>query len=225
MPALGSLRMNLAKVKGESTLTKAGGLKCCGFCLWSSIFCLGMIVSSFPLYAEIITLKTGKTVEGNITEKGDSFVKVDMDGIVLTYYFDQIETIDGKKAMSPVTQEGPAIKDIAPQEGKKIFKNWEWKYSLQYPERWEVIPTAERKGFSMGFQPKGKNRELVTIELYRENISDEQFKKTATLNELLKTLSVAPELKKESEEPLEGAKIPGYFVRYTNKLPFTLNNV
>jgi tetratricopeptide (TPR) repeat protein len=189
------------------------------------IFCIGMVTSLFPLYAEIISLKTGKTVEGKIIEKGNSFVKVDIGGITLTYYFDQIEAIDGKRVTPSVAKEVPTATGIAPAEEKQIFRNWEWKYFFQYPETWEVIPTAERKDFSMGFRPKDKNRELITIELYHRNLNDDELKKTKNLDELQKTLSVPAELKKELEEPLVGAKEPGYLVRYANTSPYVLTNV
>ncbi len=52
---------------------------------------------ALPVFAEKIALKSGKTVEGKIREKTNEKIKVDIDGIPVTYYFDQIVSIDGKK--------------------------------------------------------------------------------------------------------------------------------
>ena len=46
-------------------------------------------------FAETIVFKSGKTVEADIIEKRDEYIKIDIAGIPLMYYFDEIETIDG----------------------------------------------------------------------------------------------------------------------------------
>ncbi|MFA5007879.1 MAG: tetratricopeptide repeat protein [Candidatus Omnitrophota bacterium] len=48
-------------------------------------------------FAETIVFKSGKTIEGKIIEKTDKSIKVDIEGIPITYYFNDIEVIDGKK--------------------------------------------------------------------------------------------------------------------------------
>lgn len=52
----------------------------------------------FPaaIYAETIVLKSGKMVEGKLIEKTDKYLKIDFYGVPLTYYLDEIESIDGK---------------------------------------------------------------------------------------------------------------------------------
>ncbi|MDP2924541.1 MAG: hypothetical protein Q8O30_12640 [Candidatus Omnitrophota bacterium] len=49
------------------------------------------------IFAEIIILKSGKTVEGKIIEKTDKSIKIYIEGIPITYYFDEIDSIDGNK--------------------------------------------------------------------------------------------------------------------------------
>ena len=53
------------------------------------IFCF-----SFLSFAEIITLKSGKTVEGKIVEETDKYVKIIFMGTTLTYWREDIESID-----------------------------------------------------------------------------------------------------------------------------------
>jgi len=47
--------------------------------------------------AEIIVLKSGKTMEGKLIEKTDKYIKIDFQGVPLTYYFDEIQSIDGEE--------------------------------------------------------------------------------------------------------------------------------
>jgi hypothetical protein len=46
-------------------------------------------------FAETIILKSGQTIEGKLIEKTDEYIKVDFQGIVLTYFLDEINNIDG----------------------------------------------------------------------------------------------------------------------------------
>ena len=50
-----------------------------------------------PLFGETIVLKSGKAIEGKITEKTDNSIKIDFYGVALTYFFDEIVSIDGKE--------------------------------------------------------------------------------------------------------------------------------
>jgi len=55
-------------------------------------------------YAETIVFKSGKSIEGKILEKTDKYIKIDFNGVNLTYFFDEIESIDGmsiSQAASP----------------------------------------------------------------------------------------------------------------------------
>jgi len=51
----------------------------------------------FPVLAlaEIIVLKSGKTVEGKLIEKTDKYIKIDFQGVVLPYFLEEIQSIDG----------------------------------------------------------------------------------------------------------------------------------
>jgi tetratricopeptide (TPR) repeat protein len=51
----------------------------------------------FPVLtlAETIVLKSGKTVEGKLIEKTDKYIKIDFQGVPLTYFSDEIQSVDG----------------------------------------------------------------------------------------------------------------------------------
>lgn len=57
-----------------------------------------LLVLCFPIsiFAETIVLKSGKIVEGKLIEKTDKYIIIDFQGISLTYYLDEVESIDGK---------------------------------------------------------------------------------------------------------------------------------
>lgn len=49
------------------------------------------------VFAEKIVLKSGQTIEGKIVEKADKYIKINFMGVNLTYYLDEVESIDGEK--------------------------------------------------------------------------------------------------------------------------------
>ena len=55
--------------------------------------------------ADTIVLKSGKTVEAKIVEKTDKEIKVDVQGVPVTYWMDEIEKVNGKG----VGLAGPAV--------------------------------------------------------------------------------------------------------------------
>jgi len=52
-----------------------------------------------PVYAETVVLKNGKSIEGGIVERTEKYIKIDVFGVAVTYYLEDIESIDGKKIM------------------------------------------------------------------------------------------------------------------------------
>ena len=69
------------------------------------IFFLGMYFLS-PLFAETIILKSGKTIEANIIERTEEYIKVDVVGVPVTYYLDEVESVqEGEQISSLFTQE------------------------------------------------------------------------------------------------------------------------
>lgn len=58
-------------------------------------------------FAAIITLKDGRSVSGNILQKDAERVKIDADGMTMTYYADEIKDIDGQP-LAPVQVAQPS---------------------------------------------------------------------------------------------------------------------
>lgn len=48
-------------------------------------------ISLYPAYADVLVLKSGEQVEGKITEKTDQYIKIDIGGMPVTYFLDEID--------------------------------------------------------------------------------------------------------------------------------------
>lgn len=88
----------------------------------------------FPtlIFAETIVLKSGKTVEGKIIEKTDKYVKIDSEGVPLTYYYDEIEKIEGAQV---TVAELPAPQAL-PENPEGRFVNEEYGFEIMGPRGW-----------------------------------------------------------------------------------------
>ncbi|MCK5393552.1 MAG: ankyrin repeat domain-containing protein, partial [Candidatus Omnitrophica bacterium] len=73
------------------------------------------------VFAETIVLKSGKKIEGKIIEKTEEYIKTNLYGVDLTYYLDDIATIDGKVFSIPKVEKDFFVKNNDTQtEGAKI---------------------------------------------------------------------------------------------------------
>ncbi|MCX5705006.1 MAG: tetratricopeptide repeat protein [Candidatus Omnitrophica bacterium] len=73
-------------------------------------------------FAEIISLKSGKTVEGKIIEETDKYIKLDFEGVLLTYFLDEIVAIDGK-SVTVVQSTSLSVDKSNKLDPQDIFKN------------------------------------------------------------------------------------------------------
>lgn len=78
-----------------------------------SIFCVLFFVSL--CHGETIYLKNGNKIEGKIVEQTDRFIRVDISGVTLTYYLDDIKGIEGASL--------PAVRPNMPVEPRQDLSN------------------------------------------------------------------------------------------------------
>lgn len=64
-----------------------------------------ILLLTIPVSAETIILKSGTTLEGKIVEQADDHLKVDIHGVAISYYMDEIETIDGQQIILSKAEE------------------------------------------------------------------------------------------------------------------------
>ena len=95
----------------------------------------------------VLTLKSGKKVEGQIIEKTDEYIKIDFSGIPLTYYMDQIENIGPSRSK---------LKDALDENstGAKLIKIYNSHLEAIYRGNWPEIKK---------FLSAGRIRELEQI--------------------------------------------------------------
>jgi len=72
------------------------------------------IVIATSCFAETVVLKSGEKIEGKILQKTDSYIKVDFQGIPLTFYLDEIKIIEPEKL--GFTTKEPATYEINDEE-------------------------------------------------------------------------------------------------------------
>jgi len=92
------------------------------------LLCIVLVLITANLFADTITLKSGKQVEGKILERTDKLVKIEAFGVELTYFIDEIDQINQEKITLPSqettlaipqeTNSGSTIKPIPSGEGK-----------------------------------------------------------------------------------------------------------
>ncbi len=82
-----------------------------------------------PAYADTVTLLNGNTVEGKITERTGKYIKIETEGMVLTYYSDEIKNI----------HESNKHEEAAKEENfKPKFKTGKW--SMTTTTQMEGLP-------------------------------------------------------------------------------------
>jgi hypothetical protein len=187
------------------------------------IIILGMaglfFVPSFS-FADVIFLKSGKTVEGKIIEKNDEYVKMRVFGVDLKYYSDEIASVNKehlKTTPAPSESGRIQIAVTTAESQPKIFRDEELGYSLVYPSSWqEMLPEERKRVMMMGLRPNQDS--LVTIQLQVGTSSEADTKGKSTLADLVETfLKPNPELTREFIKPVTLRNESGYLIRYSAK--------
>lgn len=83
--------------------------------------CFILCFISLSLFADTIVLKSGKRIEGSIVERSGNYIKVEVSGTTLTYFIDEIATInEGAVTGTAPATTSPAVPPAAlmaePQE-------------------------------------------------------------------------------------------------------------
>lgn len=121
----------------------------------------------FPTFilAETIILKSGQTVEGKVIEKTEKYIKIDFESVPLTYFWDEVESIDGVKverhsgdsASSATGQENQCIvydknnsddfedgEQLIVCKDSRIYTHALYKFTIKLPVDWGAVYINER---------------------------------------------------------------------------------
>jgi len=85
-------------------------------------FCLGYFYLPLMSFADTVVLKTGQVVEGKIIENTAKYVKIDFDGVELTFFQDEISSVSQGKAENLANKELTSLYE-AYESGKKVIEN------------------------------------------------------------------------------------------------------
>ncbi|MEW5897360.1 MAG: tetratricopeptide repeat protein [Nanoarchaeota archaeon] len=151
------------------------------------ILLLSLIFITSFAWAETIKLKSGKTVEGKITERTDEYIKVDIVGVPISIFTEEIEGIDGyDNEFKAVTRNKISEEDW--------YKNDEFKIKIKIPQGWQfcdkdtnpqdffgflsspqLIPQSIAV-FSDGKLSKASTRAYVQFTIFKDKpLSNEEF--------------------------------------------------
>lgn len=84
------------------------------------------------ILAETIVLKSGKTIEGKIVERSDKYIKVDIAGVTVPYFLDEVDKIEEVPLTASPTD-----------AGENRYINEEYGISIIAPENWHKISSSE----------------------------------------------------------------------------------
>jgi hypothetical protein len=128
------------------------------------------------IFAESIVLKSGKTVEGKIVKKTDRSILLDVGGITIDYYFDEIVSIDGKEISNGEifsTDKGKTSRQSPVLSQNKTLLWQEWYNQVKgYLDKFEEI---NKKSQNLAQEEnekleKAKNNVELQKEILRESI-------------------------------------------------------
>lgn len=118
------------------------------FILFSGVL---ILLLSFCCFGETIILKTGKTIEGRVIKETGDHIIVDIDGVPINYYYDEIVSIGAKKVNKPgVSTEKSLTKDTPAGSGNTSVKpaslSWQaWYAGIKgYMDKFESITKRSR---------------------------------------------------------------------------------
>jgi tetratricopeptide (TPR) repeat protein len=102
-----------------------------------------LIIVNFPVsvFAETLILKSGQKIEGKIIEKTDKSVKIDFFEVPITYFLDEIESIDGVKIIEP---NKAALEDAESyyKQGEKAFNSGDFGQAISdFTKAIEINPS------------------------------------------------------------------------------------
>ncbi|MEI8349973.1 MAG: hypothetical protein WCI77_07450 [Candidatus Omnitrophota bacterium] len=132
--------------------------------LGSAIVFMAILFISPFVFADAIKLKNGKLVEGTIVEKNGQSVKVDLSGILLTYYLDEIESVNGEKVKKAEikNESGKVISKSEVQ--KSIPGTDQWNRFLKFTEQFYYLDKQNFNNISCDISTAFINNLLSTVE-------------------------------------------------------------
>jgi tetratricopeptide (TPR) repeat protein len=191
------------------------------------------LLSGFCLdsFCEVIKLKNGRTIEGKVIEKTEQYVLLEVSGVELKYYSDEIESAADETTADTGKNYGSRPLTINAGAEKKFFNDEDWGYSFQYPWDWQILPKEQSlEGFAVSLKPQAAQSDndlpQVTLNIQRGRISDTYLNQNLAPDKLLDLLVKFPaHTEQEPAKPISFAHISGYLIKTFKKKSIIITNI
>lgn len=104
-------------------------------CILISTFSFLFVMYITIVLADTIILKSGKEIEGKIIEETDEYVKIDIEGVPVTYFSDEVDRIEkgsnSPQSLGPESYSVETILDRYSNDAMQYFKNKQYKEASQ----------------------------------------------------------------------------------------------
>ena len=128
-----------------------------------------LLFTTANVFGSVVQMISGKVVNGEIVERNDESIKIDTGlGIPVTYYLDEIRTIDGKP-VAPVEE-----KQVKEVEAPKVVETPKEVETLKKTEKTDVIATMETPKTVKPAKATTSAKDIATLEgidLFKEQVS------------------------------------------------------
>ncbi|MCP4651831.1 MAG: hypothetical protein GY858_00375 [Candidatus Omnitrophica bacterium] len=94
-------------------------------------------------YGEIIKLPNGQTVEGTVTEETNEYIKVEIDGVPLTYYKEDASSFDRESSFDVMQSGNDLVLENAEQPDVIVFDAAEARINI--PQGWFTVSKEEKQ--------------------------------------------------------------------------------
>jgi hypothetical protein len=166
---------------------------------------VGVVYFLCPVFSENITFKSGKTISGKITKKTNEFITVDISGVTVNYYLDEIDSINGVKITKAALGDDKSTssqRGVSPKAGNGSWLNW---YSgvKDYLDKFDAIGSKSRIIAQEQTAKLVKARDDLNM---HKIILTESAQALSSLFNEFKALNPPPELKGFHQKLLESYK-------------------
>jgi hypothetical protein len=166
------------------------------------IFIVFVLLCFLPsLSAEIITLKSGKKIEGNIIEETAEYIKVDFSGVPLTYYRDEIAGIKAEPAEPTQSRNDYSS---GSQQSSQSWSRW-YNQIFPYIKKMKSINQKNKKYMDELNQKSAEMVQGNNIENFQALMRESQ-KVLSGIVDQLKQLQPPAELRLFHEKNIESAE-------------------
>lgn len=128
------------------------------------------------IFAETVVLKSGKTVEGKLIEKTDKYVKIDFQGVPVTYFVDEIEKVVSDNSFI-ANEKKDKVNLVIVGDAALTYAS----YFFELPADWYpdmdqyMLIMVQQKGFWRGIHKNGKAYILIAPTKIRSGNTADDF--------------------------------------------------